>query len=58
MLKWHCRKVIFNQNSKKLKKRPLRGTPHNLSNVSLEVKELQVDTLLQVNDSKLRLVKI
>jgi hypothetical protein len=41
MLEWHCRKVFFNQNSK-LKKGPLRGTPHNLSKVSLEVKELEI----------------
>ncbi len=41
MLELHCRESIFNQNSK-TEKGPLRGTPHNLSKVSLEVKGLEI----------------
>ncbi len=40
--KWHCKQTTFNWNSKELKKGPLRGTPHNLSKVSLEVRELKI----------------
>ena len=40
MLESHCRKLNFLIKIQKLKKGPLRGTPHNLSKVSLEVKEL------------------
>jgi len=42
MLKSHCRKIDFLIKIQKLKKGPLRGTPHNLSKVSLEVKELEI----------------
>ncbi len=41
MLEWHCGQV-FLIKIRKLKKGPLRGTPHNLSKVSLEVKELEI----------------
>jgi hypothetical protein len=57
MLKQYSRKIFIFLKLKfeKLKKGPLRGTPHNLSKVSLEVKEqkrLQVRILLQVNNLK------
>jgi len=42
MFESHCRKSIFLIKIQKLKKGPLRGTPHNLSKVSLEVKELEI----------------
>ena len=42
MLESHCRKSILVIKTQKLKKGPLRGTPHNLSKVSLEVKELEI----------------
>jgi hypothetical protein len=42
MLESHCRKLNFLIKIQKLKKGPLRGTPHNLSKVSLEVKELEI----------------
>ena len=42
MLESHCRKLNFWSKIQKLKKGPLRGTPHNLSKVSLEVKELEI----------------
>ncbi len=32
----------FGSKVQKLKKGPLRGTPHNLSKVSLEVEELEI----------------
>ena len=35
-------KINFFIKIQKLKKGPLRGTPHNLSKVSLEVKELEI----------------
>jgi len=35
-------KINFLIKIQKLKKGPLRGTPHNLSKVSLEVKELGI----------------
>jgi hypothetical protein len=35
-------KYFLIKEFKKLKKGPLRGTPHNLSKVSLEVKELEI----------------
>ena len=35
-------KIDFLIKIQKLKKGPLRGTPHNLSKVSLEVKELEI----------------
>jgi hypothetical protein len=35
-------KKYFFIKIRKLKKGPLRGTPHNLSKVSLEVKELEI----------------
>ena len=35
-------KYFLIKEFKKLKKGPLRGTPHNLSKVSLEVKELDI----------------
>ncbi len=35
-------KIDFLIKIQTLKKGPLRGTPHNLSKVSLEVKELEV----------------
>jgi len=35
-------KIKFLIKIQKLKKGPLRGTPHNLSKVSLEVKELEI----------------
>ena len=43
----HNARVIFQKikfliKVQKLKKGPLRGTPHNLSKVSLEVKELEI----------------
>ena len=41
MLELHCRK-IFLIKIQKPKKGPLRGIPHNLSKVSLEVKELEI----------------
>ena len=42
MLESYCRKLNFLVTVQKLKKGPLRGTPHNLSKVSLEVKELEI----------------
>ena len=42
MLGLHCRKLNSWSQIQKLKKGPLRGTPHNLSKVSLEVKELKI----------------
>ena len=42
MLESHCRKSNFLIKIQKLKKGPLRGTPHNLSKVSLEVRELEI----------------
>jgi len=42
MLELHCRKIFLIKIQKKLKKGPLRGIPHNLSRVSLEVKELEI----------------
>ena len=56
MLGLQCRKVNSWSKIQQLKKGPLRGTPHNLSKVSLEVRELKItgkNTLLQVNNSKL-----
>ena len=41
MLELHCRKLLLIKIQKP-KKGPLRGTPHNLSKVSLEVKELDI----------------
>ena len=43
----HKARIILQKNNflievQKLKKGPLRGTPHNLSKVSLEVKELEI----------------
>jgi len=43
----HNARIILQKNKflikiQKLKKGPLRGTPHNLSKVSLEVKELEI----------------
>jgi len=35
-------KIKFLIKVQKLKKGPLRGTPHNLSKVSLEVEELEI----------------
>jgi hypothetical protein len=49
-------KLNFLIKIQKLKKGPLRGTPHNLSKVSLEVKRikrLQENTLLQASNPKL-----
>ena len=42
MLESYCRKINLLIKVQKLKKGPLRGTPHNLSKVSLEVKELEI----------------
>ena len=42
MLESHYRKIKLLIKVQKLKKGPLRGTPHNLSKVSLEVKELEI----------------
>ena len=44
----------------KLKKGPLRGTPHNLSKVSLEVKELEITSKYTATSKQpqARLVKI
>ncbi len=42
MLESHCRKIKFLITIQKPKKGPLRGTPHNLSKVSLEVEELEI----------------
>jgi hypothetical protein len=42
MLESHCRKINRLIKIQKLKKGPLRGIPHNLSKVSLEVKELEI----------------
>jgi hypothetical protein len=42
MLGLHCRKLNLWSKIQKLKKGPLRGTPHNLSKASLEVKELEI----------------
>jgi hypothetical protein len=42
MLGLHCRKLNFWLKIQKLKKGPLRGTPHNFSKASLEVKELEI----------------
>ena len=41
MLGLQRRKVNSRSKIQQLKKGPLRGTPHNLSKVSLEVKELE-----------------
>jgi hypothetical protein len=41
MLESYCRKLNLTA-AQKLKKGPLRGTPHNLSKVSLEVEELEI----------------
>jgi hypothetical protein len=38
----HIAEIKFLIKIQKLKKGPLRGTPHNLSKVSLEVKELKI----------------
>jgi hypothetical protein len=56
MLESHCRKVKFLIKIQKPKKGPSRGTPHNLSKVSLEVKELEITdryTAASKNNSKL-----
>jgi hypothetical protein len=60
MLEWHCRKIFFLVTIQKLKKGPLRGTPHNLSKVSLEVKELEITNKFTATSkqSQIRLVKI
>ena len=42
MLELHYRKLNLDQKIQQLKKGPLRGTPHNLSKVSLEVKKLEI----------------
>jgi hypothetical protein len=42
MLGLHYRKLNLRSKIQKLKKGPLRGTPHNLSKASLEVKELEI----------------
>ncbi len=60
MLKSHCRKLIFLIKIQKLKKGPSRGTPHNLSKVSLEVKESEITGRYTAasNQPQIRLVKI
>ena len=53
-------KINFLIKIQKLKKGPLRGTPHNLSKVSLEVKELETTSKYTATSkqSQIRLVKI
>jgi hypothetical protein len=60
MLEMTLQKIFFLVKIQKLTKGPLRGTPHNLSKVSVEVKELEITSKYTATSKQfqIRLVRI